>query len=1314
MEPLLETSILKEVFQHDTRIGNIQEYIDRISQLHHRYLKSQLLVSQAHDSFSIQELANFSEDAEFLAMEYTNPLVTKRIDGLSVENVPSRQVVQDALAVAGTIFEFLGDAVFAQENLHEADISLDQLTTENILEGAVLDEIKDLYAEVGRSELLYLKSALCYGLGMYEPRTRVILQRIQKRLDFSGLLLTKENVAQWAYYLICAFLSRDVLGIMKHSLPLRNQMGDLQESLKRAVKNDHFFDGYGRMSLHRINEINTSISIITSCLYYAEAFVRGSEELFQHAQGQLEKALVTVHNVQNYPLEWIIRTLGKVATKMWADSPWTRLGKVIPQRTYLKKLVEDGIVTLWSSQIAALEMTSHLGPLTGGYLDNRVKRVVIHMPTSAGKTFLAQLAIAHQSFLHRGTKCVYVGFSRALCDQVASDLAKRLRYFGMRVTALASDNELLADTYDNILFGQSTVVVVTPEKLSHLLRQQNNTFLQETELFIFDELHNISKQNRGWIYEELISFLLQHPDTKEKKMLFLSAVMPNHLAVQEWVDPERTCETIDHPWQPTRTLKGIVEIPFGKKPSISQKSPHEILLSGHLIYARRKEDVNSPLRIDNFITSKQIIHIQSSSPQPGKPIWKKWERDKKNSDSDIRNTAHAAIRFVRLGPVLIYCPQKTDAVKLSEYLVQILGNTNYSNFVRESDKVQYEGTLEFLQERLSHKHPLINAFKHGIAFHNADLPRDVRNEIEFAFQAGWLQIICATTTLAEGVNFPIKTLLLSHYGIPSGKEIHNPLSKSDFKNVMGRAGRALYETEGQVIFMQSVIGYPYYSETGYSDYLDLDPTSSELSIRSALSDVKVLDQLQALVDAVDSGNLTDEELLFSLSIDGKKETNIEQMVKRLQTFTLLLQEQKLVGEDEESFIRIFQATFLGKQEPDKVQRIVGPFAYHSARAIQSQIDSVERSLFAQTGLKIPTCRELLRRVKAYWEQKDKQLHDFVEKSLDEAVLYDIAKIIYSLGDDEVDPEKISIPVKAKSFNTVFDHAKFFVDWISPANILQNDTLWGNDQLRSIVQNGVSFLESKYFSFIPDSIERAQKYTHYVYNTLEFRAPWTLSAFWLFSKSYIEAQYGLDLVDTPLGRELVLLPAYAKFGVNSPAAALFSTLGISPSPLARQLADLYTKQNPEARFDYKKILQWVLETQSCDLAGNAFKASHIRRIRRVLKSLKPIEGENALQETEQAWRMTFWIAGWRHYDGDKVLQLIHKGSSLTLMHEPDNRYNPDAVKVLFNNVMLGYVPDELCEEVTKQMGIGSIAASVIRVAPSASIKKVYAYCEVKNT
>ena len=628
-------------------------------------------------------------------------------------------------------------------------------------------------------------------------------------------------------------------------------------------------------------------------------------------------------------------------------------------------------------------------------------------------------------------------------------------------------------------------------------------------------------------------------------------------------------------------------------------------------------------------------------------------------------------------------------VDLCNHLAEIC-----SKLPEKLNNVQLQETIEFVRERLPDKHPLLKALQYGVAFHHGDLPRDVRNEIEFAFQKRWIRTMVATTTLAEGVNFPIKTLLLASHGAKNQWQTYE-LSKRDFQNIMGRAGRALYETEGQVVFMQSIENCPRSLNRAYIPYLDLDPDSPELSIKSALCDGVVLDQLTRLVDAVDGGTLTEQDFLFGTkrvspnSNGTESETeddkiDIEQMVNRLQTFTLLLQDQKLVGEDEESFVRIFQGTFLGAQRPDAAQGVLGPFTHRSARAIRSQLSLEEQKLFAQTGLKVSSCRKLMEGVQAYWLEKQATIHSFLERSLGADILHAIATIIYNLGDPEIDPQSV-----AKRF----DHAKFFVDWI--------------------IDEDPRLAEHRHFSSIKDATRRAQKYVSYIRDTLEFKASWTLGAFWLFSKLFVSTQYGIDLITTPLGKELVVLPAYAKFGVDSPASALFSTLGISPALLARKLASFYAKEHtsPEDRYNYPVILQWILTLQSSDLEHNNFKPSHVRRIKRILDAIKTPNDDDLLQERENRWEMGFWIAGWYYYEGKNVLSILKKGMPLLLKREYENKSNKDAVEVFTEDgVKLGYVPDQLCKTVAEQLDLGPVSAHITRVRPSDFKNKVYVYCQ----
>ena len=53
--------------------------------------------------------------------------------------------------------------------------------------------------------------------------------------------------------------------------------------------------------------------------------------------------------------------------------------------------------------------------------------------------------------------------------------------------------------------------------------------------------------------------------------------------------------------------------------------------------------------------------------------------------------------------------------------------------------------------------------------------------------------------------------------------------------------------------------------------------------------------------------------------------------------------------------------------------------------------------------------------------------------------------------------------------------------------------------------------------------------------------------------------------------------------------------------------------------------------------------------------------------------TFYVAGFQRYDGMTVVDRIKPGAVLKMVAEPENPYDPNAVKLEFDGVKLGYIP-----------------------------------------
>lgn len=70
------------------------------------------------------------------------------------------------------------------------------------------------------------------------------------------------------------------------------------------------------------------------------------------------------------------------------------------------------------------------------------------------------------------------------------------------------------------------------------------------------------------------------------------------------------------------------------------------------------------------------------------------------------------------------------------------------------------------------------------------------------------------------------------------------------------------------------------------------------------------------------------------------------------------------------------------------------------------------------------------------------------------------------------------------------------------------------------------------------------------------------------------------------------------------------------------------------------------------------------------------------ETEtESKKIEFFIAGVQHHDSYKVLHNIKVDDFLQMVLEPTNKYDPNAVRLYFNDTMIGFVPARLSAEVS---------------------------------
>lgn len=104
-----------------------------------------------------------------------------------------------------------------------------------------------------------------------------------------------------------------------------------------------------------------------------------------------------------------------------------------------------------------------------------------------------------------------------------------------------------------------------------------------------------------------------------------------------------------------------------------------------------------------------------------------------------------------------------------------------------------------ISDRSLGKNNLYIAALNGIVGHHSGVPNGVRIAEEYALKKSLVRCVVCTSTLAQGVNLPIKYLIVS--SVYQSKQI---IKVRDFHNLIGRTARAGKETEGTIILTEDV------------------------------------------------------------------------------------------------------------------------------------------------------------------------------------------------------------------------------------------------------------------------------------------------------------------------------------------------------------------------------------------------------------------------------------------------------------------------------------------------------------------------------
>lgn len=762
---------------------------------------------------------------------------------------------------------------------------------------------------------------------------------------------------------------------------------------------------------------------------------------------------------------------------IWTD---TAISEKVKELCKLKG--ETGILELLPSQKDAISQK---------LFDVAANAIVLQMPTSAGKTLLAEFNIVVTKSLLPKSKVVYIVPSRALVNQVYHDLRTDLSPLDFSIEKTSSVNEIDPSEDAFLQSDEIDVLVSTPEKLDLLIRR-NHPSVQDVSLFIVDEAHTIRNGARGARLELLIAILRR--ERPNAKYMLLSPFLPgNKTSIQDWLGGGNTIE-VD--WKPSEKI--IVGINVTQK-----KSKTELIPSPYA--APYKQDYISERPIDVSL----------------------------NTSGKKRILEYTCKHFVEEGKTqLVLCKGRSTANDTAKDIF---------NWVDTPNSLSEDILLvqKYLTEEIGCPTLLSDLLSKKIVVHHAGLSDESKLLIEYLIRKKQIQYVCATTTVAEGVNFPVSSVYFdSYYRGQSRKE--NVLSSNDFWNIAGRAGRTMVDDFGKIIL-------PFNSKVNKELGLSIVNKSTE-EIASVLA--KLFDDRQNIVSTLE----TDEHALYRLSREYE-----DSFAPLFQYFIHLLHISK--NEYVQDVEDLFKDTFIYSKLslPEQTEFIA--LCKKIYQTIESKYSSSTGLLsFAdKTGFSVPSVLRIMN------EQSKRASIADVESWKSEN--------LFNRNDYSNLSEKIEViaALPETRLGTDSNKAPFNPDIVAKIIIA-----WVNgDKLNNISAQHPSFVGSDINRQITD-------FVNYM-NGARFKASWGLSALEGIIKG----------VDSEVKNSYV--PSFVYYGVNNKKSLALRMIGI-PRSLSPSLSQVI--ENDVSTYSFTKLRKTInelplrdwdaLTPRSSNLSGEEWK------------------------------------------------------------------------------------------------------------------------------
>ena len=363
---------------------------------------------------------------------------------------------------------------------------------------------------------------------------------------------------------------------------------------------------------------------------------------------------------------------------------------------------------------------------------------LVTAPTGSGKTWIAETAI--RRIYEQGGSAWYASPLKALSNSIHLSFSKQFGAVNVGI--------LTGDRKENP--GAPIIIGTTEILRNHLYDAMHQGEDLATDLVILDEAHFLGDEERGVVWEEIMIYL-----PSRIPLLMLSATIGNAKQISGWLEHirQRRCIVVEETRRPV-PLHPLFLHPNGTLLPLTGVKP----VSGKTTIHKK---------VTPFLNPKSAPRLSPPGKLP--PI------------GDII----AVLKKHSLLPAIFFMKSRLDC----DIALNLCNEDNLSNDPSRKEKISRRIEELLAGNRHIRTHKQRWPMEHmGVASHHSGQLPAWKIVIESLMTEGLLDAIFATSTVAAGVNFPARTVVILNSDRFNGVEFL-PLTATEFHQMTGRAGR---------------------------------------------------------------------------------------------------------------------------------------------------------------------------------------------------------------------------------------------------------------------------------------------------------------------------------------------------------------------------------------------------------------------------------------------------------------------------------------------------------------------------------------------